>query len=873
MGSSPMKSKLIKSTSGDWEVVIGMEVHAQVTSRSKLFSGASTAFGGEPNSHVSLVDAAMPGMLPVINEECIKQAVRTGLGLKARINLKSVFDRKNYFYPDLPPGYQISQYKSPLVGEGEVIVDLPDGETVTVGIERLHLEQDAGKSLHDRHSSMSFVDLNRAGVALMEIVSKPDLRSSEEAMAYVAKLRSILRYLGTCDGDMEKGNLRADVNVSVRKPGAPLGTRCEIKNLNSIRFIGQAIEHEARRQIDILEEGGEIEQETRLFDANEGETRAMRSKEEAHDYRYFPDPDLLPLELSPGFVEDLRAELPALPDERKAHFISELGMNSYNASVLVSDKSAADFFEATLANLAPFPMGKPRTAGEVAKWVMGDLFGRLNKAGLEIENSPVTPSQMAELIGLQFEGVVSGTLAKQVLDYMWANGGRPRAIVERLGLKQVTDTAEIEKVIDDVVAKNPDNVEQVKTNPNVVGWFVGQVMKATGGKANPQTVNKLLRARLFEDGERTRQEPLRRGERLIDFYDEAGRNGYDEFRSILNGWLLEIDEVDRSELISRMRHGSNGAFRAAVCELLMHALLLKLGHKIIIHPEVSGSKKHPDFALIDENDEVLCYVEVTTVNRANAEEGELNREAAIYNAIDRASLPAGCLLSYELIRAGSKSPPLGPLVASIEHWAKKNASHLSANEAVERFTAGEWVIELELFSSGDLADATGIGVVAMRGGVIAPHRDIRAALEGKSRAYVTMDASYLIAVADTKDQLFNEEHIKNAITEAVFGDERIVFVDGNVTRDHARNGLWIGPDGLRNRHVSAVLLLPKAGIWELRQKRWQPLLAINPWAKFPIPDTIKGLTRLEADGGKWVLHDGKLFADILGLPTPWPPIG
>src|SRR5712692_8017986 len=327
MGSSPMKSKLIRGASGDWEVVIGLEVHAQVTSRSKLFSGASTAFGGEPNSHVSLVDAAMPGMLPVINEACIQQAVRTGLGLKARINLKSVFDRKNYFYPDLPPGYQISQYKSPLVGEGEVIVDLPDGETVTVGIERLHLEQDAGKSLHDRHSSMSFVDLNRAGVALMEIVSKPDLRSSEDAKAYVAKLRTIVRYLGTCDGDMEKGSLRADVNVSVRKPGAPLGTRCEIKNVNSIRFIGQAIEYEARRQIEILEEGGKIEQETRLFDPNKGETRSMRSKEEAHDYRYFPDPDLLPLELDEKFVAKLKAGLPELPDEKKARFVKEIGVS------------------------------------------------------------------------------------------------------------------------------------------------------------------------------------------------------------------------------------------------------------------------------------------------------------------------------------------------------------------------------------------------------------------------------------------------------------------------------------------------------------------------------------------------------------------
>jgi len=642
MNAPTKASKLLKGATGEWEVVIGLEIHAQVTSRSKLFSGASTAFGGEPNSHVSLVDAAMPGMLPVINAECIRQAIRTGLGLKAKINLKSVFDRKNYFYPDLPQGYQISQYKSPIVGEGEVVIDSVDNTTVKVGIERIHLEQDAGKLLHDQHQTMSLVDLNRSGVALMEIVSKPDLRSFDDAMNFVAKVRMILRYLGTCDGDMEKGSLRADVNVSVCKPGAPLGTRCEIKNLNSINFIGQAIDFEARRQIEILEDGGKIEQETRLYDPVKGETRPMRSKEEAHDYRYFPDPDLLPLELTQAEVDELKAQLPELPDEKKARFISELGMNPYNASVIVSDKSAADFFEATLAKFVPFPMGRPKTAGEVSKWVMGELFGRLNKAGLEIDHSPVTPSQMAELIGLQFEGVVSGTLAKQVLDYVWENGGRPREIVERLGLKQLTDTAEIGEVVNNIVAENPDNVERVKTNPKLVGWFVGQVMKATGGKANPQVVNELLKARLFEDRERTRQEPLRPGERLIDFYDEVGRNGYEEFRSILNGWLLEIEDAHRSELISRMRNGGNGAFRAAVCELMIHALLLKLGHKTAIHPDVPGSKKHPDFALIDEKDKVLCYVEVTTVNRASAEESELNREATIYNAINAARLPAGC---------------------------------------------------------------------------------------------------------------------------------------------------------------------------------------------------------------------------------------
>src|ERR1700724_3245927 len=364
------KAKLIQGASGEWEVVIGMEVHAQVTSQSKLFSGASTEFGGEPNAHVSLVDAAMPGMLPVINEACVAQAVRTGLGLKARINRRSVFDRKNYFFPDLPPGYQISQYKSPVVGEGSVTVDLADGESISVGIERLHLEQDAGKSLHDQHPTMSYVDLNRAGVALMEIVSKPDLRSSDEAKAYVAKLRTILRYLGTCDGDMEKGSLRADVNVSVRKPGAPLGTRCEIKNVNSIRFIGEAIEHEARRQIEILEDGGHIEQETRLFDPNKGETRSMRNKEEAHDYRYFPDPDLLPLELTAAFVEDLRTHLPELPDQKKARFIADFGLSPYDAAVLVAERESADFFETVLAGLAD----KARDGKLAANWVINEVF-------------------------------------------------------------------------------------------------------------------------------------------------------------------------------------------------------------------------------------------------------------------------------------------------------------------------------------------------------------------------------------------------------------------------------------------------------------------------------------------------------------------
>src|SRR6201987_2132904 len=401
---SAANGKLIKGATGDWEVVIGMEVHAQVTSKSKLFSGASTAFGGEPNSHVSLVDAAMPGMLPVINEECVRQAVRTGLGLNARINLRSVFDRKNYFYPDLPQGYQISQYKSPIVGEGEVTLELDGGKTATIGIERLHLEQDAGKSLHDQSPSLSFIDLNRSGVALMEIVSKPDIRDAEQAKAYVSKLRSILRYLGTCDGDMEKGSLRADVNVSVRKPGGPLGTRCEVKNMNSINFIGQAIEYEARRQIEILEEGGSIDQETRLFDPNKGETRSMRSKEEAHDYRYFPDPDLLPLEFSQSFVAELKADLPELPDQKKARFIAEFSLSPYDASVLVAERESADFFETVLAKLA----NQARDGKIAANWVINELFGRLNKEGVAIAASPVSAEQLAAIVALIGEGTISG---------------------------------------------------------------------------------------------------------------------------------------------------------------------------------------------------------------------------------------------------------------------------------------------------------------------------------------------------------------------------------------------------------------------------------------------------------------------------------
>jgi aspartyl-tRNA(Asn)/glutamyl-tRNA(Gln) amidotransferase subunit B len=479
-------NNLIAGAAGDWEIVIGMEVHAQVASASKLFSGSSTAFGAEPNSHVSLVDAAMPGMLPVINEECIAQAVRTGLGLKAAINLKSVFDRKNYFYPDLPQGYQISQYKQPIVGEGEVEVDV-DGETLHVGIERLHLEQDAGKSIHDQHPEYSYVDLNRSGVALMEIVSKPDLRSSKQAQAYITKLRTILRYIGSCDGDMEKGNLRADVNVSVRKPGGPLGTRCEIKNVNSIRFIGQAIEVEARRQIDIIEDGGKIDQETRLFDPGKGETRSMRSKEEAHDYRYFPDPDLLPLEFTQAYVDSLKSGLPELPDEKRARFMKDYGLSGYDADVLVAERDSADYFEA---------VAKGRDGKSAANWVINELFGRLNKEGKDIEASPVSAAQLGGLVDLISNGVISGKIAKDLFEILWTEGGDPAEIVESRGMKQVTDTGAIEKAVDEIIAANPDKVEQVKAKPSMLGWFVGQVMKGTGGKANPAAVNDILKKKL-----------------------------------------------------------------------------------------------------------------------------------------------------------------------------------------------------------------------------------------------------------------------------------------------------------------------------------------------------------------------------------------
>jgi aspartyl-tRNA(Asn)/glutamyl-tRNA(Gln) amidotransferase subunit B len=493
------KPKVIAGAKHDWELVIGMEVHAQVASNAKLFSGASTRFGAEPNANVAFVDAGMPGMLPVINEYCVAQAVRTGLGLKAAIHLRSAFDRKNYFYPDLPQGYQISQLYHPIVGEGEVLVELGDGTARMVRIERIHLEQDAGKSIHDMDPALSFVDLNRTGVALMEIVSRPDIRGPEEAAAYVAKLRQIMLYLGTCDGNMQNGNLRADVNVSVCLPGAyeryqatqdfsHLGTRCEIKNMNSMRFIQQAIEYEARRQIAILEAGGSVDQETRLYDPDRGETRSMRSKEEAHDYRYFPDPDLLPLEIAQSWVDDIAAALPELPDAKKARFIGDYGLSDYDASVLTADLDAAHYFEAVVAQA-----GDGKLA---ANWVINELFGRLKKQDQDITQSPVSPAQLGGIIRLIKSGDISGKIAKDLFEIVFTEGGDPAQIVDARGMKQVTDTGAIEAAVDQIIAENPDQVEKAKQNPKLAGWFVGQVMKATGGKANPAAVNALVSAKL-----------------------------------------------------------------------------------------------------------------------------------------------------------------------------------------------------------------------------------------------------------------------------------------------------------------------------------------------------------------------------------------
>ncbi|GGD11131.1 Asp-tRNA(Asn)/Glu-tRNA(Gln) amidotransferase subunit GatB [Pyruvatibacter mobilis] len=481
------ESKLVEGATGPWEVIIGIECHAQVASKSKLFSGAATEFGADANTQVSLVDAAMPGMLPVLNEYCVEQAVRTGLGLNSKINKRSVFARKNYFYPDLPQGYQISQFELPIVGEGEIVLDLAEGVQRTVGIERLHLEQDAGKSLHDQDPALSFVDLNRSGVALMEIVSKPDMRSAEEAQAFLKKLRTIVRYLGTCDGNMEQGSMRGDINVSVRRPGGELGTRCEIKNVNSFRFVGQAVEYEVGRQIDLIEDGGEVLQETRLFDPKTGQTRSMRSKEEAHDYRYFPDPDLLPLELTDEFIDSIRATLPEMPDQKKARFVEQFGLKPYDAGVLAGDKASSDFFE---------QVAEGRDARVAANWVTSELFGALNKLGKDIDESPVSAEQLGELIDLISDNTISGRIAKDVFEIMLETGDAPGKIVEDKGLKQVTDTGAIEAIVDEILAANPDKVAEAKEKPKLAGWFVGQVMKASQGKANPAMVNEILAKKL-----------------------------------------------------------------------------------------------------------------------------------------------------------------------------------------------------------------------------------------------------------------------------------------------------------------------------------------------------------------------------------------
>ena len=481
-------SNLVQGQSGDWEVVIGMEVHAQVTSASKLFSGSSTSFGANPNQNVSLVDAAMPGMLPVINSECVRQAVKTGLGLNAEINLFSVFDRKNYFYADLPQGYQISQFKQPIVGEGSITIELKDGSSYEIGIERLHLEQDAGKSLHDQHPTKSYIDLNRSGVALMEIVSRPDLRSAEQAGAYIKKLRSILRYLGTCDGNMEEGSLRADVNVSVRKPGDELGIRTETKNLNSVRFIMQAIDFEVERQIEILESGGQIVQETRLFDTTTGETRQMRSKEDAHDYRYFPDPDLLPLTFTQDYVDEIKNTLPELPDQIKERMISEYGLSAYDAGVLTEERETAVFYESASG-------GQDKKL--VANWMSVELFGALNKAGKLLTESPVSPTALGALVGLISDGTISGRIAKDVFSDMFETGREPNVIIEEKGLKQVSDVGSIEGLVDQVMADNQDKVEEYRGGKDkLFGFFVGQTMKLSGGQANPGMVNQILRAKL-----------------------------------------------------------------------------------------------------------------------------------------------------------------------------------------------------------------------------------------------------------------------------------------------------------------------------------------------------------------------------------------
>lgn len=488
----PNKKNMISGINSTWEVVVGIEVHAQIKSQSKLFSESSTSFGAHPNNNVSLIDSAMPGMLPVLNKECVCQAIRTGLALKAQINLKSFFERKHYFYPDLPQGYQISQFRKPIIGEGKILISIGQDkkgefEDIEIGIERLHLEQDAGKSIHDKHPSMSLIDLNRSGIGLMEIVSKPDIRSSQEAKAYLSKLRSILRYIETCDGNMEKGSMRADINISVRRPGQPFGTRCEIKNVNSIRFVGQAIDYEARRQIEILEQGKQIHQETRSFNAEEGKTHSLRSKEEAHDYRYFPDPDLPPLQFNQSFVDQLAKTLPELPDDRRNRLIYDMDLSPYNASVLIAEKTIVDYFES---------VAKGRNSKMTANWIINDLLGALNKRGLSIEESPISTNQLGMILDMIQDGTISGKIAKKLFEIIWNEGGNPLVIVEQRGMKQVIDSQTIEKTVSQIIEENPDKAMQAKKQQKLVGWFIGQVMKRTNGQAHPEIVNALIKEKL-----------------------------------------------------------------------------------------------------------------------------------------------------------------------------------------------------------------------------------------------------------------------------------------------------------------------------------------------------------------------------------------
>jgi GatB domain/GatB/GatE catalytic domain len=597
----------------------------------------------------------------------------------------------------------------------------------------------------------------------------------------------------------------------------------------------------------------------------------MRNKEEAHDYRYFPDPDLLPLEFSQSYVDELAAHLPELPDARKARFVADYKLPDYDADVLVAERDSADYFEAVVRK----PGGAARDAKAAANWVINELFGRLRKDGKDISASPVSAAQLGSILDLMAGGAISGKIAKDVFEIVWSEGGDPAAIVEQRGLKQVTDTGAIEKIVDDIIANNADKVADAKANPKAIGWFVGQIMKASGGKANPQAANELINRKIFEERPRTREEPLQRGEHLFDFYDQSNRDGYEEFRALLNLWLSEVEEAHQAEIISRMRYGGNSAFRATLCELLVHALLKRLGYEVAVHPKVPGSSARPDFVAKDKDGHIICYVEVTTTNRADEDDAHSNREAVIYNAINKANLPAGCVLGYNLVKADKSSPSTRQLVTSIERWAQENAEKAQTEVVIERFTAGSWEFEIELYSDGGSEAIKGaIGAATMPGGRITPAEDVRAALERKSRKYGKLDTPYMIVVADTKNQMFHKNAVTDAMVEAVYGDETgTATTGGEVLRTHANNGFWFSADGCRNQHVSAILLMPDAGIWRLREERWQPLFAANLKANYSIPEGIKVFTRLEAEETKYIRREGKSVADVLAIPTPWPPAG